>query len=172
MKRLALPLIVLLGVSSCDSVDHKKDRDAEQQRLIYVASLLTRDSTDHCAQAETAALACSGAAGLSATYVSTLQAGYGITNATQTATAICSQLPSSVLFTGSTENARNCHFDCNKAYFERLQNEGRCTAALFPAALTAYTGCLPLIWVNSCSSKDSALNSCLVSCFKTGTVVP
>lgn len=173
MQRIIWVTLLILAQLTCwDSVDHKKDAELEQQKLVYLSLILTRNAVDHCVQAETAALSCSSAAGLSATYVSTLQTAYSITNSTQTASAICSQLPSSVLFSTSSETAKNCHFDCNKAYFERVQSEGRCNASQFPTALTNYAGCLPIVWVTSCASKDAGLHSCLTSCFKTGTVVP
>lgn len=170
---LALMLVLGLGQLACwDSADQKKESELENQRLTYLALILTRNSTDHCVQAETAALSCSSSAGLTGTYVTTLQTAYSITNSTQTAAAICAQLPSSPLFSGSSESAKNCHFDCNKAYFERIQSEGRCNSTQYATALTAYTRCLPILWVSTCAANDATLNTCLSNCFKTGTVIP
>lgn len=163
--RKALGILLIAALTGCwDTVDTKKERELETQRLLYLAAITPRDATAVCIQTETQALSCATQAGLGSTYMSTMRSVYAISTVTQTASALCTDLANSIQYSIYSQAARACHMNCYREFFARQA----CTAGTFASTLTVYSGCTPLL-LTSCS--DSTVVSCVNTCIKTGTVL-
>jgi len=163
---------ILLGVSGCD--DNKKNqRDLEEQRQLFIMLNAPPNALAACEASVSSALNCADAAGGGGTggvayqsgYVDALERIYQLSvPAPRGAAEVCSVLAHSPRYPDPTNQdvlystgARVCFFSCEQGFWERNEQNGRCTGSGFFLLSPA---------------DDEDYKTCLEDCLARGTIFP
>ena len=161
MKRrwlLSLALLVLIG--ACDSKADEPDLEEERTNflILLLESAGRADSSTACQTAQTTALSCAGNAGLTATYIASVQSSFGVSvSSPQGASEICTALSGAAFFASMSSGAKVCYFNCTNTFWQTGQNQGSCTGG-------AYAG--------YASSATTTITSCFTNCLSQSTFFP
>lgn len=169
---LASAILTLAALASCETDSFDDVPDTEQQAAIYLLSIApTRETAlERCIQAETVALSCVSDGGRQSEYLTTVNTNYRPVSTSSNATTLCNSLIDAGVFnspTVFTYGARQCHFECNRRYWQTRRDGGLCTSSGTQSGIFAHAQCSPSRWQSDC--QDSTFQSCLRDCFVNGT---
>jgi len=172
LASLALALFVSFAGFGCVTDSFDDVPDTEETASYYLLLIApTRESTlAKCIEAETVALFCANDGGRQTEYLSAINASYNPASTSTDATTLCnSEIDAEVFNTPTiyTYGSRQCHFECNRQYWQSVRNSGLCTSAGTSAAIIDHRQCSPTTWRTEC--QNSTFQSCLVDCFVNGT---
>lgn len=167
-------LFIVLCTFGCESDSKENEPDLEKQRWMFLLFTNSSDPRTSCIQSMNGTLLCAdnaggggaGGAALWNNYTTFITSIYSITIASPGGPAeICDALVQSENFPvpGGTDlkfsdGAKICFWDCEQLYWERVLNDGHCTAEEFPFL--------------SIPENDAELKECRDLCLKQGTILP
>ncbi|MCB1137112.1 MAG: hypothetical protein KDK23_00090 [Leptospiraceae bacterium] len=169
---MALLTGMLYAIAGCasDSFDDVPNTEETASIFLLITAPTRESALAKCVEAETIALSCTSDGGNQASYLSTVNTAYRPASTSTDATNLCNSLIDAGIFnspTVYTYGARNCHFECNRQFWQARRQAGLCTSAGATAAITIHGQCSPSTWTGEC--VDSTFKSCLTDCFQSGT---
>ncbi|MBU43581.1 MAG: hypothetical protein CMN76_10200 [Spirochaetaceae bacterium] len=168
----AIALFAASLTNACKSDSFEDVPDTEETASYYLLLIApTRETAlARCIQAETVALSCSQDGGRQTGYLSAVSTNYQPASTSSDAATLCDQLIDARVFNSSTiytYGARQCHFECNRQYWQSRRDSSLCTSSGTTTAIQAHRDCSPTLWRSNCT--DTTFKNCLVDCFVNGT---
>lgn len=164
---LVSAIFLIQFVVSCDNKENETDFETIQ--ILYLILNRPTDIQSICESSQGSAFQCatdSGIFGATELYVATMESIYLVqVGSPRDETALCNALLNADTFPDPTNDgstyystgSKVCYLNCQKDYWDRMQNAGNCTSTKYP---------------NLSPFNDDTYQTCLTDCFTEGTILP
>ena len=153
-----------------DSFDDVPDTQETASYYLLLIAPTRESALAKCIEAETVALSCTNDAGRQTQYLSAVSSHYRPASTSTVATTLCNSEIDAGVFNSPTiytYAARQCHFECNRQFWQSQRDSSLCTSSGASTAIIHHGECSPTNWRNIC--QNNTFKSCLIDCFVNGT---